>query len=178
MSRAVRYTYDDLRRFPDDGKRRELVAGDIVVAPSPNLQHQRIVLGLAATILAYLQRHPLGEVFVAPTDVVFASGDVVIPDVVYVSRERAAILTPGSIQGAPDWLIEVASPSTRQRDVTLKLALYRAQGVHLYWMIDAEAQTVDVWQKDGHHSYMPGEMVDVPLLPGLQLQVDTILTGA
>src|SRR5262245_16296393 len=118
---AVRLTYDDFLLFPEDGKRHELIDGEHYVTPSPNVHHQRIAGTLFGVIWTHLQSHPIGEVFVAPLDVVISEHDVVEPDILYVSNDRRPkILTSSNVQGAPDLAIEVTSESTRKRDETIK----------------------------------------------------------
>src|SRR5262245_12448180 len=110
---AVKLTYDDFLLFPDDGKRHELIDGEHYVTPSPNLKHQRVAGNLYGVIWTHLQSHPVGEVFIAPLDVVMSRHDVVEPDVFFVSNERGPkILTEPNVQGSPDLVIEVASKST------------------------------------------------------------------
>ena len=87
---GVKLTYDDFVHFPDDGKRHELIDGEHYVTPSPNRRHQRISRHLTLLIGRRLEQHPGGEVFYAPFDVVFSNVDVVEPDLLYLSNERAA----------------------------------------------------------------------------------------
>ena len=112
---GVKLTYDDFLLFPDDGKRHELIDGEHYVTPSPNLKHQAIVRNLVTTIGSFLRTHPVGKVYVAPLDVVFSHFDVVEPDLLYVSEARRDVLTAQNVQGAPDLVVEVGSPSTRRR---------------------------------------------------------------
>ena len=115
----VKLTYDDFVLFPDDGKRHELVDGEHYVTPSPNTRHQQISGDLFALIWTYLEAHLVGRVFHAPYDVVFSDCDVVAPDLLYVSNERAAeVVTAQHVQGVPDVVVEIASPGTRKRDET------------------------------------------------------------
>jgi Uma2 family endonuclease len=123
--RGVKLTYDDFVLFPDDGLRHELIDGEHYVTPSPNTKHQKIVITLAAQIFNWVKEHRAGQVFVAPFDVVFTEFDVVEPDVLYMSNERAAeILTDANVQGVPELVVEIGSPSTRKRDETVKRLLY------------------------------------------------------
>jgi Uma2 family endonuclease len=119
MKRAdsgVKLTYDDFLLFPDDGKRHELIDGEHYVTPSPNTKHQRVSSNLHWMLRSYLEGHPIGEVFYAPFDVVFSDFDVVEPDLLYISRERAAeVLTSKHVKGTPDLVIEIGSPGTRKR---------------------------------------------------------------
>jgi len=92
---GVKLTYDDFVLFPDDGKRHELIDGEHYVTPSPNVAHQRISGNLHFAIRGWLAAHPIGRVYYAPLDVVFSDVDVVEPDLLYMSLERAAVaLTP------------------------------------------------------------------------------------
>ena len=97
---AVKLTYDDFVNFPDDGKRHELIDGCHFVTPSPSTRHQVISARLLALIWAYLDAAPIGQVLQAPWDVVFTDVDVVEPDLVYISNQRASIITPAHARGA------------------------------------------------------------------------------
>jgi len=131
---GVKLTYDDFVHFPDDGKRHELIDGEHYVTPSPNRRHQKIVGELFGQIWSHLKRHPTGEIYGAPFDVVFSDFDVVEPDLLFVSNERARVLTEKNVQGAPDLVVEVGSPATRRRDEKTKLQLYERFGVQEYWV--------------------------------------------
>lgn len=180
---GVKLTWDDFVQFPDDGQRHELIDGAHIVTPSPVLRHQRVVLAISASIWVYLQAHPLGEVYGSPVDVIFSNHDVVEPDITYVSHERAKTLEPSSwIKGAPSLVVEVASPSTRKRDLTVKLRLYERFGVDEYWFVDADAGTVTVFRRDGAVYGPPvtvgpgtNEMITTPLLPGFELALSVAL---
>src|SRR5262245_36488729 len=92
---SVKLTYDGFQLFPEDGKRHELIDGEHYVTASPNTKHQRVVGNLYWMIRSHLEAHPIGEVFMAPYDVVFSNFDIVEPDLIYLSRERATqVLTP------------------------------------------------------------------------------------
>ena len=180
--RGVKLTYDDFVLFPDDGLRHELIDGAHYVTPAPNSKHQKIVLKLGARILGWVEQHRTGEVFVAPFDVVFSQFDVVEPDLLYMSSERAAeILTSANVQGVPELVVEVGSPSTRRRDETVKRALYERAGVSEYWVVDPELDVVRVYRRDGERFARPqelaaeaGDVVTSPLLPGLELPLTDI----
>ena len=177
--RGVKLTYDDFVLFPDDGLRHELIDGEHYVTPSPNTKHQKIVVTLAARIFNWVEEHNAGKIFVAPFDVVFTKFDVVEPDVVYMSNERAAeVLTDANIQGVPELVVEVGSPSTRKRDETVKRALYERAGVSEYWVIDPELDVVRVYRREAERFARPvelsteaGDVLTTTLLPGLALQL-------
>jgi len=174
---GVRLTYDDFVQFPEDGKRHELIDGEHVVTPSPNMKHQAVLRNLAGLIWSYLRTHRVGQVFFAPFDVVFSEFDVVEPDLLFVSKERQSqILTAANVQGAPDLVVEIGSPSTRRRDDTVKRRLYEQFGVAEYWVVDPELDEIKVYRRAGGRferlallSAEHGDVLTSPLLPGLEL---------
>ena len=177
--RGVKLTYDDFILFPDDGLRHELIDGEHYVTPSPNTKHQQIVVKLVIRIFNWLEKHPVGQVFVAPFDVVFTKFDVVEPDVLYMSNERAAeILTDANVQGVPELVIEIGSPGTRRRDETVKRLLYERAGVSEYWVVDPELDVIRLYRRDGERFARPaelsaeaGDVLTTTLLPGLALEL-------
>ena len=113
------------------------------------------------------------------TDVVLSETDVVQPDILFVSKERSYIVTEDNIRGAPDLVIEVLSPSTAQRDRTLKRTLYALHGVSEYWQADTDAKNVTVLTLvNGEYKvagiYGEGQTLTSPLLPGFTLEIDKI----
>jgi Uma2 family endonuclease len=179
---AVKLTYDDFLLFPDDGKRHELIDGEHYVTPSPNLRHQRISGRLHLAIGVYLKTHPIGEVFYAPLDVVFSDFDVVEPDLLYVSRERAAeVLDPRHLRGSPDLVIEIASKGTRKRDETIKRALYERGGAREYWLADPQIDVIRLYRRDGANFARPmelrrdaGDRLTTALLPGFEVSLEEL----
>ena len=176
-SPGVKLTYDDFVLFPDDGKRHELIDGEHYVTPSPNLKHQKVSGNLHLLIASWLEENAVGQIFYAPFDVVFSKFDVVEPDLLYMSNERAAdVLTKANVQGAPELVIEIGSPSTRKRDETIKRRLYERAGVSEYWIIDPEIDVVRAYRRGANGFKRPIELtaeandvLTTPLLPGLSL---------
>ncbi len=138
----IRLTYEDFRALPDDGKRYEILDGDLYMSPSPITQHQRFVARLHVILTLHVNQHRLGEVFVSPYDVVLGRHDVVEPDLLFVARENSQIVTAKNIQGVPDLLVEVLSDSTRERDLRDKRNIYARCGVPWYWIVDPEGPRV------------------------------------
>jgi Uma2 family endonuclease len=178
---GVKLTYDDFVLFPDDGKRHELIDGEHYVTPSPNLKHQGVSTNLTALIWTYLRQNPIGKVYAAPLDVVFSHFDVVEPDLLYVSEARRGVLTAKNIQGAPDLVVEIGSPSTRRRDEKLKHQLYERFDVTEYWVVDPDIDVVRVYRLQGGKyqrarelSLDHGDVLSTPLLPGLELRLSEI----
>ena len=183
---ATKLTYDDYALLPDDGKRHELLDGEHFVTPSPNTRHQIVSANLFAALRSFVKERRLGLVLYAPMDVVLTQHDVVEPDVLYVSSARAAILTEANVAGAPDLVVEILSPSSRRHDEVLKRNVYERTGVAQYWLIDPEAESVKVLQRDGGAERFgrpllltrhDGDVVTTPLLPGLALPLDEIFAA-
>ena len=143
-----RYVYEDLLTMPDDGRRYELLEGDLLVSPSPNRRHQRIVSKLVGFLLR-LEEAGKGEVYPAPFDVVFDRHTVFEPDVLFIRAERLGIVTERNVSGAPDLVVEVLSESTREVDLGRKLHAYGRHGVGEYWVVDPDANTVQVFRREG-----------------------------
>jgi Uma2 family endonuclease len=180
-SPGLKLTYDDFVLFPDDGMRHELIDGEHYVTPSPNRRHQQISMNLTMIIGGWLEAHPQGRLFYAPFDVVFSRFDVVEPDLLYVSNERSQVLTAPNVQGAPDLVIEIGSPSTRQRDETIKRRLYERSDVSEYWIVDPDIEVVRVYKRSGDSfaratelSREAGDVLTTSLLPGLELALARI----
>ena len=111
----MRLTYDDLEYFPEDGKRREIIDGDLYVTPSPSLRHQVLVGRLHVAIANYLAGRPgIGHVFLSPLDVVLSPHDVVEPDLLFVGSNQLDVLRLTNVQGPPALVVEVLSPGTRK----------------------------------------------------------------
>ena len=179
---GVKLTYDDLVLFPDDGKRHEIIDGEHYVTPSPNTKHQSVSGNLYLLIGSWLETRPIGRIFYAPFDVIFSDFDVVEPDLLYFSNERAAaVLTPQHVRGAPELVVEIASPGTRRRDETIKRRLYERAGVSEYWIVDPEVDVVRIYGRAQEAfgrvielSREADDVVTTPLLPGLEMPLARI----
>jgi Uma2 family endonuclease len=178
---SPKLTYEDYVRIPDDGKRHEIIDGEHYVTASPFLRHQRIALRLAFRLEEFLRKHPLGELFIAPADVILSPHDIVVPDLLFVSDERASILTEKNIQGAPDLVIEILSNSTRRLDEVLKRRAYERFGAREYWSFDPQRKTTQVWERTTGGlrrrdllSAAAGDVLTSPLLPGLEIPLAEI----
>jgi Uma2 family endonuclease len=181
-SPGLKLTYDDFVLFPDDGKRHELIDGEHYVTPSPNTRHQEVSINLVLLIGGWLETHPVGRVFHAPFDVVFSNFDVVEPDLLYLSNQRAAeVITPLHVRGTPELVVEIGSPGTRKRDETIKRHLYERSGVSEYWVVDPDTEVVRVYQRAENKFGRPiecsreaGDILTTALLPGLELPLARI----
>ena len=125
------WSVDDVDAVPDDGLRYELVDGSLLVSPAPGMRHQRGVVSLVRLLAAACP--PELEVFVAPVDFRPTRERSLQPDVLVVRREDVG---EGALSVPPLLVVEVLSPSTRVRDLTLKRELYAQSGVASYWLLD------------------------------------------
>ena len=173
------WTYKDYCAIPEDGQRYELIWGELYVAPSPSTRHQRILGNLFDVLRHHVQNHGLGEVFVTPLDVVFDDENVVQPDLLFVARERAAILTEANVSGAPDLVVEVLSRSTAALDRSQKRDLYAAAGVSHYWLVDPLARPLEAYVlEDGNYRLADrrthDEIFAPALFPGLDISLASV----
>jgi Uma2 family endonuclease len=181
MALGVRFRADDIWDTPDDGKRYEVIDGELFVTPPPIVVHQRASAGLFGHIWPYVRRRRLGELFSAPIGVVLDDENGLQPDLVYVSRERAGIIAERGIEGAPDLVVEILSPSTRARDRGIKLRRYAAAGVPHYWIVDPRTRILEAYhlvaggyELTGTHG--PGATFEPTLfpVPGLEIPIDEL----
>jgi Uma2 family endonuclease len=141
-----RITWQDVQQMPDDGVRREAIEGDMYAMPVPPVRHQEISVKLMVALDRILGAAGHGELLPGPIGVEFpATGEGVQPDLVFVSEHRLGIVDEDWIRGAPDLVVEILSPTTEERDRGVKLRLYWRQGVPEYWIVDPEAEVVEVW---------------------------------
>jgi Uma2 family endonuclease len=182
---STRLTYADLVAMPEDGKRHELIDGEHYVTPSQTPRHQLVLGHLHLDLAGYVEANGLGQVFFAPLDVILSDYDVVEPDLLFVTTERLERIGRAYIHAAPDLVVEVLSPGTRKIDATKKLRLYEKFGVAEYWMIDPEAEWVEVHRASsagGHGLHQAARLLrergdgplTSPLFPRLALQLDRL----
>ena len=138
-------TYADYVALPDDGRRYEILAGELAVTPAPGRRHQEVVGELFSVLHGHVKAHRLGQVFVSPFDVILDDTTIVQPDIVYVAIDRLAIVSDRGVEGAPSLVVEVVSPSTRQRDREAKRVLYARRGIQHFWIADPEARSIDAY---------------------------------
>lgn len=168
------FTLRDLENFPEDGKIREVIGGELYVTGPPGTRHQRLVAELMGLIWSNLRDHPEGTVLPAPLEVVFTDQDVVQPDIVFVRAAKSEIIEEKRIVGAPDWLIEVLSSSTRERDLETKRKLYSSYGV-VYWAVDLDAKEILSWDEAGFEKFTAGEAA-VSVLPTFRVDVERLFS--
>jgi Uma2 family endonuclease len=139
-------TYEDYCALPDDGLRYEIVNGALFAEPSPRRAHQEVAAKLLLILYPHVLARGLGKVYIAPFDVILDRSSVVVPDLVFVARDRLGIVAERGVEGAPDLIIEILSPGTARRDRVAKLNAYAGHGVRHYWLVDPEAKTLEAFE--------------------------------
>ncbi|MEM6328306.1 MAG: Uma2 family endonuclease [Bacteroidota bacterium] len=169
--------YDDYVRFPNDDIRYEIVNGALHLSPSPNYFHQNASAVLFNALYSHARDHHLGVVLSAPIDVIMGPHQIVVPDIVFVSEARRDLIEKRGIMGAPDLVVEILSPSTRERDLGEKREVYEQHGVHAYWAVDLDAEAVLVFRlAEGRYGEAERETgtLTSALLPGFSLEVSNL----
>ncbi len=175
------WTYDDLFGLPDDGKRYEIIDGVLSEMPGANLDHQTVLRNLVALLLPVFVALRL-EWFFAPLAVFFPGADPVQPDILaFAPGGRTRGRTRG-IEGPPDLVVEVLSPSNRRHDLLTKRALYARAGVREDWIVDPEARSIEILVLDcgtyrAADRYAGDARVASPLLPGASFPAAAAFLG-
>lgn len=171
------YTVEDIEALPE-GERAELIDGEMFMMASPTLTHQDILVRLSSKIWNYIAEHK-GEckVLPAPFAVYIMNDDrnYVEPDISIICDKEK--LDEKGCHGAPDWVIEIVSPSSRHMDYERKLSLYEAAGVREYWIIDPKQETVAVYDlehKEGPELHSFSERVKAGIYDDLFLDFNEL----
>ena len=172
-------TVAEYRNLPETGPRYQLIEGYLYMAPAPNRFHQDVSRNLMITLANYLSIHPIGVLYDAPFDVYLTDIDVFQPDLLIVLNENRGILTEAGAEGAPDFVVEVLSPKTRQLDLVNKKRVYARMGVKELWIIDPDQKELALYRFDQDPiepmAKLGGqEEVSSPLLPGLAIRLPDI----
>jgi Uma2 family endonuclease len=176
------WTYDDYARLPNDGWKYEVMRGELYMSPAPSPLHQRTVLRLSTEMGQFVEQHQMGEVFISPIDVILPRGlgTPVQPDILFIRRDNLHIIGETTIDGVPELVVEILSPSNWVDDRRTKFAVYAEAGIAEYWIIDPRTVTVEVYQLRGNRyelldSYGTGDTVSSTVLDGFPVDVDRII---
>lgn len=175
---AKRWTYEEYYRLDDD-QSHEIIDGNLLIAPSPDMCHQDLSRKVFRLIDRFVTRNKLGEVFYAPFDVVLDSENTVQPDLIFVSAANVGIIKQRAIFGIPNLLIELISPSSVRRDRSDKKDLYARFGVKEYWIGDPANKSLEILTlKEGRYELhcaaeIKGKLTS-PTMTGLEFDMTEI----
>jgi Uma2 family endonuclease len=144
--RQGEWTYEDWLKFPDDGWKYEIIAGVLYMTPPPAIAHQDSSGELFMAMRLHAKNNDLGKVLATPCGVRLPGQPVPLePDIFFVKKERLAIISGQYVEGVPDLIVEILSPSSVHYDRDKKFKLYQATGVPELWLVDYEAKKVEVY---------------------------------
>ena len=180
-------TYEEYLALPETMQRYEIINGEIIMPPSPTVEHQWIVGRLFRALDRYVEEHQLGYVFMAPLDVQIPDERFRTrqPDLLFISVERSGFTDRSSVRGiqlldvGPELVVEVLSSSDTPKIIREKLADYQKIGVCECWIISPESETVEVLSLTSNTTARItfggiGDRIKSRVLPGLTLLVDEV----
>lgn len=172
VSNKRRLNYDDYARLtPPDSGNYELHNGQIIIMPTPTPRHQLFATNLSAELYIYSRRTQSGRVIAAPMDTVFTPNDVLQPDLLFLSTEKLHLIGAKKIEGAPDLVVEILSPSNVAREMSYKKHVYEFSGVREYWVVNLEKQSVTQYEN------IEGEFFLRRVFQKTEILTSIILTG-
>ncbi len=176
---AARVTYFEYSGLPETGPRYELVQGELIVTPAPSYRHQTVQIRLTVALYNFVEPRGLGIVRGSPLDIILSEDSSPQPDIVYVSAARRSIIAAEGLRGAPDLCVGVLSERTRSMDRVAKRALYALHGVTEYWIVDPDANTLDLYRlqekpNEPARTLAASDTLTTELLPGFSLALRTV----
>lgn len=179
--RQGRWREEDYFALPDSNQIIELSTGRLVMPPPPTPEHQTISGTLYLALARFVEVEASGRVLYSPVAVRLWEGKIREPDLLFIRREHIDRIKDRLVDGAPDWVAEIVSPSTRQTDQEEKLVEYAQAGIPEYWLIDPKARTVRNYTlPEGQTAYAPagtyaaGQIASSVALPGFEVAVDKL----
>jgi len=182
MTSTLRWTSADLDALPDNGKRYEIIDGELFVSKQPHFYHQHVCGQIFWLLVNWSNETKLGQAVIAP-GLIFAQDNDVVPDVVWISNERltTALGDDGKFHSAPDLVIEVLSPgpANERHDRQAKLKLYSRRAVLEYWIVDWQAHAIEIYRRQNKQlelfaTLTTGDHLESFLLPGFRVQTDVV----
>jgi Uma2 family endonuclease len=175
----IKLTYEDYVDLPDDGRRYEILDGELEVSPAPAPRHQAVSRNLFVILHNHVADRRLGSVYYAPIDVILADTSIVQPDIVFIAAGRESIGTERAIEAPPDLVVEIISPWSVRRDRVTKAVLYARFGVRHYWVVDPGPSTLEAHQLEGPDYRLVGAHAGAArftsaLLPDLEIDLGRV----
>lgn len=158
-------TYEDYAKLtPPDSGNYELHNGKIIFMPTPIPKHQLISSELHILLGSYIKARKLGKLIAAPMDTVFAPHDTLQPDLLFISKDRLDIIGEKKIEGVPDFIVEIHSPSNSQKEMSYKKFVYETTGVKEYWVIYPKRKVIKQFQNDDFEFILRKEVTESGIL--------------
>jgi Uma2 family endonuclease len=185
MAVSHRWSSTDLELFPEDGKRREIIDGELFVSTTPHANHQATCGEIFWLLHAWEKASGSGRTLLNP-GLIFADDDDVVPDIIWISNRRhdEVYRADGRFHGPPELVVEVLSPGStnERRDREAKLKLYSRRGVDEYWIVNWRTRTVEIFRRIGATlspvALLTGtDGLTPPLLPGFEISADQLFVG-
>ncbi len=139
------WTVEDYLQL-DEGLLAQLIDGKLIMSPAPKVIHQRLV----GKLFVILNKLAEGETFISPIDLYLDKGNIFQPDLVFVNQQSKSIVTDRGIEGTPDLIVEVISPSNAFLDRNTKKTKYLESGVKEYWIVDPGNKTLEIYTPQDH----------------------------
>jgi Uma2 family endonuclease len=174
------WTYEDWLRLPNDGRRYEVLNGELYITPPPRIGHQIAVTKLSVRMHNWVEQEGLGVVLISPVGVRLSNQPVPVqPDVVFVRAARREIIGEDYVEGVPDLVVEVLSPSNWLYDRREKMQTYEQAGVPEYWIVDYRARTVEVRVLEAKtytllDEFGSGDVARSTVVSGFEISVDDL----
>jgi Uma2 family endonuclease len=181
MVATARMTLEEFHALPDDGKRYELIDGEVYVAATPSRKHFWVHRRLLNRFIEGVEGTDWGYVFFAPLEVRLGGPTAVEPDLFVLRRDRLHLFEEPAVVGVPDIVVEVLSPSTRNVDLQIKRSRYERAGVPDYWIADPEHETLTVLVLvEGRYAEVEHRdgRVTSTVVPGLVVEVAPLFARA
>jgi len=145
LDKKTRYTYADYEKLPE-GSPYQLIGGELIMTPAPIPYHQIVKNNIQFEMSVFVRDKNLGIVLDAPIDVYLSATETYQPDIIFISKERLNIIGEKKIEGAPDIVIEILSPSTAYYDLRHKKRVYEKSGVKEYWIVDPMEKSLELFE--------------------------------
>lgn len=179
QAQRVTLTYQDYCELPDDGRQYEIHEGELIVTPAPGRRHQRSIGRLHVMLFNFVETRKIGELYIAPFDVILDDSTIVQPDLVFVENSRLSALAERGMEGAPTLAVEIISPYTGRIDRVRKLQLYAKFQIPFYWLLDPIEHTLEGYRlvDDGYAlvgRYTDGDSCQLPPFEDLSIVVSSL----
>jgi Uma2 family endonuclease len=179
---TLHWTSQDLELLPDDGKRYEIVDGELYVSKQPHWEHQFVSGQIFALLQAWSAQTQMGMANLAP-GLIFGDDEDVAPDVVWISAQRllTALQTDGKLHSTPELVVEILSPGStnERRDREVKRKLYSRRGAEEYWIVNWQERRLEIYRREKavltlNRILHENDVLQSPLLPGFSCRVRQI----